>query len=177
MIHFIIGGARSGKSRFAQQTVTELAQSGDQDIYYIATATVTDTQMEKRIQRHQQDRPCHWKLVEAPYTLPQAIADIPDQDLILVDCLTLWLNNLLFKQPEQQFEDIFTQLTDVLSARKGTTILVANEVGLGIIPMGEISRQFVDQAGWLNQAIGAIAHKVTFVAAGLPLTLKASSSL
>ncbi|MBU2979620.1 bifunctional adenosylcobinamide kinase/adenosylcobinamide-phosphate guanylyltransferase [Alteromonas sp. C1M14] len=177
MIHFILGGARSGKSRYAQQWVSERCQQTQQDVTYIATATVTDAQMEKRIQRHQQDRPAHWKLIEAPYTLPQAVATHNNDDIILIDCLTLWLNNLLFKHPQQDFDAVFSQLTTALKSRTGTTVVVSNEVGLGIIPMGEVSRQFVDQAGWLNQAMAATADKVTFVAAGLPLTLKPQPSL
>lgn len=96
---------------------------------------------------------------------------LPKQ-ILLIDCLTLWLNNQLFEYPEQNFNTLFSELLSALQACKCDIFLVANEVGLGVIPMGEVSRTFVDQAGWLNQALAASVDKVTFIAAGLPMTLK-----
>jgi len=90
----------------------------------------------------------------------------------LVDCLTLWLNNQLYHFPEQDVEQLFENLATALSDCSADVVLIANEVGLGVIPVGEVSRQFVDAAGWLNQAVARVADKVTFVAAGLPMTLK-----
>jgi adenosylcobinamide kinase/adenosylcobinamide-phosphate guanylyltransferase len=99
---------------------------------------------------------------------------LPEQ-ILLIDCLTLWLNNQLFEYPEQNFKILFSDLLDSLQVCKCDVFLVSNEVGLGIIPMGEVSRKFVDQAGWLNQALAARVDKVTFIAAGLPMTLKDAS--
>jgi adenosylcobinamide kinase/adenosylcobinamide-phosphate guanylyltransferase len=173
MMHFIIGGARSGKSRFAQQQVhMQEATLANTPVHYVATATVLDKEMRARIQRHQHDRPQHWQLTEAPLQLSHALKTLPSHHIVLLDCLTLWLNNQLFHLPEQDFTGLFDELVLTLKARQGITIIVANEVGLGVIPMGEVSRQFVDLAGWLNQAVAAAADKVTFIAAGLPMTLK-----
>lgn len=174
MIHFILGGARSGKSAFAQQLATRLHHSTHSDVTYVATATALDKEMADRIQRHQEDRPTHWQLAEVPLALTQYLARVSQtsKPILLVDCLTLWLNNQLYQAPDQDFGALFDELITALQQSSADIILVANEVGLGVIPMGEISRAFVDQAGWLNQRIAHIADEVTFVAAGLPMPLK-----
>jgi adenosylcobinamide kinase/adenosylcobinamide-phosphate guanylyltransferase len=173
MITLVLGGARSGKSRFAQQ----LATDSQLPVLYIATATALDKEMQERIIRHQHDRPAEWQLRECPLDLSHVLAEeCPKQQTILVDCLTLWLNNQLFHQPTQDFAALFNTLIATLSNANtkvnANIIFVANEVGLGVIPLGEISRQFVDEAGRLNQQLAKIANKVFFIAAGLPLTLK-----
>ncbi|MEN0039538.1 MAG: bifunctional adenosylcobinamide kinase/adenosylcobinamide-phosphate guanylyltransferase [Cellvibrio sp.] len=169
MISLMLGGARSGKSRFAQQ----LAIDSKLPVVYLATATASDTEMAERIAHHQQNRPAEWRLRECPLELVQTIYEEGQQSqTILVDCLTLWLNNQLFNNPQQDFPALFQQLLDAVSASKAQIIFVANEVGLGIIPLGEITRQFVDEAGRLNQMLAQQADKVFFIAAGLPLTLK-----
>lgn len=169
MITLVLGGARSGKSRIAQ----ELAIASNLPVVYIATATALDAEMAARIQHHQHNRPSEWRLRECPLDLAAALQEETQQpQTILVDCLTLWLNNQLFENPEQDFSVLFNALVNSLSANKANVIFVANEVGLGIIPLGEISRKFVDEAGRLNQQLAQIADKVLFVAAGLPLTLK-----
>lgn len=180
MIHLVLGGARSGKSRFAQEQVKALEKQSQKNqspesrvpVTYVATATAFDEEMQARIQRHQEDRPSHWQTAEVPLALTEFIKQQTTPAILLVDCLTLWLNNQLYHYPEQNFEELFEQLADSLCNSPCDIILVANEVGLGVIPMGEISRKFVDQAGWLNQKIAAIADKVTLVSAGLPLPLK-----
>lgn len=172
MIHFITGGARSGKSRYAQTLTEQAAAQSVQHVHYIATATPLDEEMQLRIARHRQDRPSHWQTVEAPLLLAEALAAMPADDIVLTDCLTLWLNNQLYHYPGQDFTALFSALTDVLSTRTGPTFVVANEVGLGVIPADSVSRRFVDLAGWLNQTVAAAADNVTFVAAGLPLSLK-----
>ncbi|WP_340677471.1 bifunctional adenosylcobinamide kinase/adenosylcobinamide-phosphate guanylyltransferase [Paraglaciecola sp.] len=171
MIHLILGGARSGKSNFALQKALELSQSKQQNVTYVATATAIDPEMAARISRHQQERPRDWLLAEIPLDLTAFVSQ-HQGSILLIDCLTLWLNNQLYHYPEQDFAGLFTGLCNVLKNSQVDIILVANEVGLGVIPMGAISRQFVDQAGWLNQAIARCADKVTLVAAGLPLILK-----
>lgn len=169
MITLILGGARSGKSRYAEQ----LAQAAQKPVLYIATATALDDEMAARIAHHQQQRPADWHLLECPLKLTEALAaEAQKNQIILVDCLTLWLNNQLFNYPQQSFAELFNELIASTQNAQADIILVANEVGLGIIPLGEISRTFVDEAGRLNQRIAQIADQVFFVAAGLPLQLK-----
>jgi len=172
MITLVLGGARSGKSHFAQQ----LASANQSPVLYIATATALDNEMAERIAHHQKNRPSEWRLREVPLDLVSAITDEGNKDqTILVDCLTLWLNNQLFNFPEQNFDQLFEELMTASFNCKADVIFVANEVGLGIIPMGNISRKFVDEAGRLNQRIAQIANKVFFIAAGLPLVLKSET--
>ncbi|URM39310.1 bifunctional adenosylcobinamide kinase/adenosylcobinamide-phosphate guanylyltransferase [Acinetobacter sp. AS23] len=169
MLQLILGGARSGKSRLAEQTAinTQLA------VTYVATAQALDPEMQSRIEHHQNQRPAHWSLVEEPLYLANALQkiDSPNQ-IILVDCLTLWLTNLLLldDQSVQQLE--CEQLLKVLPTLESEIILVSNETGLGVVPLGKISRQFVDEAGRLHQALGQIADKVVFCVAGFPMILK-----
>lgn len=169
MLQLILGGARSGKSRLAEQTAinTQLA------VTYVATAQALDSEMQSRIEHHQNQRPAHWSLVEEPLYLANALQKIdrPNQ-IILVDCLTLWLTNLLLldDQSVQQLE--CEQLLKVLPTLESEIILVSNETGLGVVPLGEISRRFVDEAGRLHQALGQIADKVVFCVAGFPMILK-----
>jgi adenosylcobinamide kinase / adenosylcobinamide-phosphate guanylyltransferase len=169
MITLVLGGARSGKSNFAQQ----LAGANQSPVLYIATATVLDSEMAERIAHHQQNRPSEWCVRETPLDLISVIVEEGNkQQTILVDCLTLWLNNQLFNFPEQNFAQLFEQLVTASCNCRASIIFVANEVGLGIIPLGNISRKFVDEAGRLNQRIAQVANQVFFIAAGLSLVLK-----
>ena len=169
MITLVLGGARSGKSRYAEQ----LARNSQLPVLYIATATALDEEMSARIAHHQTQRPSEWALCECPLQLAETLArESQKPQCILVDCLTLWLNNQLFHYPQQDFSLLFKQLINSLQNSQAQIIFVANEVGLGIIPLGEISRQFVDEAGRLNQALAQRADTVFFIAAGLPLQLK-----
>lgn len=172
MIHFVIGGARSGKSAYAQQMVEQLSGHNTSPVIYIATAENIDDEMDKRIAHHKTNRPEGWCVKEVPLDLVSQLTSCSDSQVILVDCLTLWLNNQLHYYPEQDFDVLFEQLRNALTHCKGNVVLVANEVGLGVIPMGDISRRFVDLAGWLNQAVAQVSTQVTFMAAGLPLTMK-----
>lgn len=169
MLQLILGGARSGKSRLAEQTAiaTQLA------VTYVATAQALDSEMQSRIAHHQNQRPAHWSLVEEPLFLAKTLQKIdrPNQ-IILVDCLTLWLTNLLLLEDQNVQEFECEQLIDVLPQLQSEIILVSNETGLGVVPLGEISRQFVDEAGRLHQALGQIADKVMFCVAGFPMILK-----
>jgi len=171
-MHLIIGGARSGKSRFAQQQAVQAESVTANPVHYIATATPFDHEMRERIAQHQQDRPAHWHTWEAPLLLAEQLCDLPDNDIVLIDCLTLWLNNHLYEAPAQDFSALFNALIRSMQQRQGVTYVVANEVGLGVIPVGDVSRRFVDLAGWLNQKTAQYADKVTFMAAGLPMHLK-----
>lgn len=174
MIELVLGGARSGKSSYAQRRAIDISQSQSYSVQYVATATAIDAEMQARIARHQAMRPNDWQLVEVPLLLAEHIQAQSDHQsqVMLIDCLTLWLNNQLYADPEQNFADLFAALLQALNSSDQHIILVANEVGLGVIPLGQVSRQFVDQAGWLNQAIAKIADKVTFIAAGLPMHMK-----
>ena len=169
MLQLILGGARSGKSRLAEQTAMDRQLA----VTYVATAQALDPEMQSRITHHQNQRPSHWSLVEEPLYLANALQKInrPNQ-IILVDCLTLWLTNLLLLEDQnvQQFE--CEQLLKVLPTLQSEIILVSNETGLGVVPLGEISRRFVDEAGRLHQALGQIADKVVFCVAGFPMILK-----
>ena len=169
MLQLILGGARSGKSRLAEQTAIDRQLA----VTYVATAQALDFEMQSRITHHQNQRPAHWSLIEEPLFLAKTLQriDRPNQ-IILVDCLTLWLTNLLMLEDQnvQQFE--CKQLLKVLPTLQSEIILVSNETGLGVVPLGEISRRFVDEAGRLHQALGQIADKVVFCVAGFPMILK-----
>ena len=170
MIEFILGGARSGKSALAEQK----AVASGLAVTYIATANpadlADDKEMRARIAHHRAQRPAAWLLVEEPLYLATLLKTLAAPDrLLLVDCLTLWLSNLLHK------DEVIREtqaLLDVLPTLPGHIILVSNEVGLGIVPLGELTRRYMDEAGRLHQRIAALADTVTFVAAGLPLQLK-----
>lgn len=168
MVELILGGARSGKSSLAETLAFN--QAGD-DVLYIATATVIDDEMAKRIERHRLDRPQSWQVIESPLELAQAINDNTSAKTLLVDCLTLWLNNHLYEKPEQDFQTLFKELIEAAKQAEHI-IFVANEVGLGVIPMGELSRRFVDEAGRLNRQLAQAADRVVFVVAGIPQVIK-----
>ncbi len=169
MIDFILGGARSGKSNIAERW----AEDSGLAVTYIATAQSKDTEMAQRIQTHQQRRPNAWTTIEEPIELPQALAAHDKaNNIILVDCLTLWVSNLLCFGEGELFSDYKQALLRQLKQHQSPVILVSNETGLGVIPMGELSRRFVDESGWLHQEIASLADRVTWVVAGLPQTLK-----
>ncbi|MGE8643464.1 MULTISPECIES: bifunctional adenosylcobinamide kinase/adenosylcobinamide-phosphate guanylyltransferase [Acinetobacter] len=169
MLQLILGGARSGKSRLAEQ----IAKDSGLSVVYIATAQALDDEMQQRIEHHRQQRPEHWQVCEEPIYLADRLlqCDQPNQ-LILVDCLTLWLTNLLLSEDTTLLQQQTEKLLAVLAQLQAQVILVSNETGLGVVPMGEISRRFVDEAGRLHQALGQLAHKVTFCVAGFPMILK-----
>ena len=163
--HLILGGARSGKSTYAEQCALSLSENP----IYIATAQAGDEEMQTRIKKHQDDRSAHWQLIEEPLELAESIANIKQQSVILVDCLTLWLSNCLHEQCWQKQQKAFLEQ---INLSQHQLILVSNEVGLGVIPMGALSRQFVDQSGWLHQTLAQHCERVTQVIAGLPQKLK-----
>jgi adenosylcobinamide kinase/adenosylcobinamide-phosphate guanylyltransferase len=166
-VTLVLGGARSGKSSYAEQ----LAEGGPGACVYLATATAGDAEMAARIARHQQRRGARWRTVEAPLDLASALsASATAEAVVLVDCLTLWLSNILFE--ELDVENECEKLIETLPGLAGPVILVSNEVGLGIVPDNALARRFRDDAGRLNQAVAAAAQSVVFVAAGLPLVLK-----
>ena len=169
MIQLILGGARSGKSRFAEQA----AKDSNLNVTYIATAQAFDREMQARIDHHQAQRPQHWTVIEESLYLAECLmrVDEPNQ-LILVDCLTLWMSNLLMHENAELQSQECLKLLEVLASLQSELIVVSNETGLGVIPLGEISRKFVDESGRLHQQLGQIAEKVVFCIAGFPMMLK-----
>ncbi len=169
MKELILGGARSGKSGLAERRARE---SGLR-VIFVATGASGDAEMAERIRRHRTKRPADWGLVEEPLALAAALrAQAAPDRCLLVDCLTLWLSNLLHAEDAQCFARERQALLDVLPVLPGRVILVSNEVGLGVVPMGELTRRFCDEAGWLHQDLAKLCDRVTLVAAGLPLVLK-----
>jgi len=168
-ISFVLGGARSGKSRFAENK----AKLSAKKVIYFATATAGDAEMSERIAFHQVDRPDDWQTIEEPVELTKILRKIDaDDKCILVDCLTLWVTNLLCAENEQQQKNEIEKLLEFLPHAKADIIFVSNEVGHGIVPLGEINRRFVDESGRLHQQISILADEVEFIMAGLPLKLK-----
>ena len=166
-VTLVLGGARSGKSRYAEQLVEDSGCSG----IYCATAEAGDPEMAARIAAHQARRGPFWRTVEAPLALaPAVIAEAAPGRPVLVDCLTLWLSNLMMadRYPDRETGELCRTLRDAA----GPVVLVANEVGMGLVPETPLGRKFRDVAGWLNQEVAALADRVVFVAAGLPLVLK-----
>jgi adenosylcobinamide kinase/adenosylcobinamide-phosphate guanylyltransferase len=167
----ILGGARSGKSALAER----LAFASGRAVVYVATAQARDGEMAERIAHHRARRPAEWLCVEEPLALADALHRHARADrCVLVDCLTLWLSNLLGDAEPARFQRERAALLDTLPTLPGDILLVSNEVGQGIVPMGELSRRFVDEAGRLHQALAQTCERVFFVVAGLPLALKGS---
>ncbi|MDD2892929.1 MAG: bifunctional adenosylcobinamide kinase/adenosylcobinamide-phosphate guanylyltransferase [Halothiobacillaceae bacterium] len=165
----ILGGARSGKSRHAEN----LAHASGLKVCYIATAEIWDSEMAARIAQHQSDRPSHWRTLETPLELAQTMrAHADDDTCLLVDCLTLWLSNLMLSDDPDLLARERRALLDTLPTLQGRIIFVSNEVGLGIVPDNPLARRFRDEAGRLNQHLATLCDQVFFIAAGLPLTLK-----
>ena len=173
MQHLILGGARSGKSQYAEYC----AEATGKSVIYIATGSAGDEEMHARISKHQADRPQHWQTVEEPVLLADVLTQYTNtQHCLLVDCLTLWLSNTLFNAHGEYQENIFLQqkqaLMELLPQLTTDIIFVSNEVGAGVIPMDSMSRLFVDEAGRLHQQLAKLCSHVTLVTAGLPQALK-----
>jgi adenosylcobinamide kinase/adenosylcobinamide-phosphate guanylyltransferase len=159
----VLGGARSGKSRYAEALLANAHPR-----LYLATAAAGDEEMAERIRRHREQRGLAWTTREAPLELPDAIR--AETGALLVDCLTLWLSNLMAQ--DRDIDGATEQLCAAIRRPGGPVVLVSNEVGLGIVPDNALARAFRDHAGRLNQSIAGIAERVVFMAAGLPMTLK-----
>jgi adenosylcobinamide kinase / adenosylcobinamide-phosphate guanylyltransferase len=180
---FVLGGARSGKSAHAER----LACDSGLPVTYIATARVDaarDAEFAERVRHHRERRPAHWSLIEAPFDLAGALRDSSrDGRCVLIDCLTLWLTNLMFAHG-QPITDAIATLPDAarvalaafdeaLHRTHGRVIVVSNEIGMGVVPMGSLTRLYVDELGRLNQRVAAASTRAILMAAGLPMTLKA----
>ena len=164
----ILGGARSGKS---QRALALAAAAGCARRRFLATAEAFDVEMAERIARHRADRGVGWETIETPLNLAETISNNAGRDAIcLVDCLTLWLSNLMHEGRNVEAES--SRLCESLQNTDGQVILVSNEVGLGLVPETPLGRRFRDAQGRLNQDVAAVCDRVEFVAAGLPMTLK-----
>lgn len=176
MIHLVLGGARSGKSQFSESLVKSFEANQQRlKVIYIATATADDSEMASRIKHHQKNRSTSWRLIEEQFELAELIERLNQSDqIILIDCMTLWVSNWLCddhrspiswqKQSEEFIQTLIHSRTNI--------VIVSNEVGSGIVPMGNLSREFVDRAGWLNQKLAERASDVTLVVSGIPIALK-----
>ena len=165
----ILGGVRSGKSRLAER----LALESKLPVSYIATATALDEEMRRRIASHQERRPVTWQVIEEPIKLAQALTDSARPGhLIIVDCLTLWITNLLTDKDPTIFKSEQKAFLSVISALPGKVILVSNETNMGVTPLGELSRRYCDEAGFLHQELAKRCDHVTLTIAGIPLMLK-----
>jgi adenosylcobinamide kinase/adenosylcobinamide-phosphate guanylyltransferase len=166
LVTLVLGGARSGKSRYAEWLISTCPKPW----IYIATAEAKDGEMAARIAAHQARREAGWQTIEAPHELPEALGAAPAGSAVLVDCLTLWLSNLMLGA--LKVEAMTANLEQALAAREGSTVLVSNEVGLGIVPDNALARQFRDAQGMLNQRVAAQAARVIMMVAGVPVAVK-----
>ena len=166
---FVLGGARSGKSRYAEGLITARPPPW----VYIATAEARDEEMAARIAKHKERRAAGWQTIEAPHELAEALGATAPDAAVLVDCLTLWLSNVMLAKFD--IDSATRRLEDALRSRTSTTVLVSNEVGLGLVPDTALGRTFRDAQGRLNQRIAAIADQVIFMVAGQPLIVKGPS--
>jgi len=171
MLTLVLGGARSGKSRYAQSLC------GDKPVRYIATAQVAgDAEMSRRIERHRSERPTHWETVEAPFALVDAMRE-PGDALLLVDCITVWLANLSYRHrelcAEAREKRLLGEVSNFVEAAHGPDVIaVSNDVGGGIVPESPVAREFRDLQGLANQTIAAASDKVVLMIAGIPTIVK-----
>jgi adenosylcobinamide kinase/adenosylcobinamide-phosphate guanylyltransferase len=173
MKELILGGVRSGKSRLAEQR----ARESERPVLYIATALAAgDAELLQRIRRHRERRPADWLTVEEPLALGEALRthDAADR-FIVVECLTLWLTNILCMAPKR-LEHERSSLCAAIATLAADLVLVSNETGLGVVPLGPLSRRFVDASGELHQTLASLCERVTLTVAGLPLVLKHGES-
>ncbi|MBD8473129.1 bifunctional adenosylcobinamide kinase/adenosylcobinamide-phosphate guanylyltransferase [Pseudomonas sp. CFBP 8770] len=169
MLQLILGGARSGKSRLAER----LATDSQLHVVYIATSQPVDGELDQRVALHRERRPDHWGLVEEPLALADVLrAQARSDRCLLVDCLTLWLTNLLMLDEPERLRAEREALLETLPGLPGEILFVSNETGLGVVPLGELTRRYVDEAGLLHQALAERCERVVLTVAGLPMILK-----
>ena len=173
MIELIVGGARSGKSGHA----LKLAKASGRTLHFLATGTALDSGMADRIHRHQIERGPEWSLIEEPENLSSLVSGFSETDTIVVDCLTLWVTNWLCGKNPEGWTEEKTAFTVAIQNSPAHWILVSNETGMGVVPIGELSRDFVDETGWLHQEIAKIANSVTLMMFGIPQILKPVAKL
>lgn len=172
MLQLILGGARSGKSRLAEKLAIDSALA----VTYIATSQPLDGEMNQRIAHHRERRPAQWGLIEEPLELARVLQQAADVErCLLVDCLTLWLTNLLMLEDDERLVAERDALLQCVATLPGEIIFVSNETGMGVVPLGELTRRYVDEAGWLHQALAERCRRVVLTVAGLPLILKGTA--
>ena len=166
-VTLVLGGVRSGKSRFAQKLAAKASS-----VAFVATARAVDAEMQDKIRRHQQERPRHWRTVEEPLELARTLVECsPRFEILLVDCLTFFIANVLESEPKT-LETRIDGLVNALETVSASVVLVSNEVGSGVVPPYPAGRQFRDLLGEVNQKVAAVADNVVLMVAGLPLTLR-----
>lgn len=169
MRHLVLGGVRSGKSAYAQEVV----MSSSMPVCYIATSQVLDDGIAQRVQQHKQSRPKEWQVIEEPFKLGATLTALSGTGkAVIVECLTMWLTNLICLENDARLEEEKAALLNAITFFDGILVLVSSEVGLGIMPMNSMARRFGDEIGVLNQTLAKLTDRVTFVAAGLPMSLK-----
>ena len=173
MNHLVIGGVRSGKSAHGQMLAQNLADAEAREVVYLATAQALDKGMQERIEKHQNSRPEHWLLVEESFDLASVLLAPENQNkVILIECMTLWLTNLICLEDELAFDQHKSAFIGAIHATKAKLVCITSEVGAGIMPMNSMARRFGDEAGLLNQELARLSEQVELVCAGLPLKLK-----
>ncbi|GAA0827822.1 bifunctional adenosylcobinamide kinase/adenosylcobinamide-phosphate guanylyltransferase [Marinomonas arenicola] len=169
MKHLVLGGVRSGKSAFAEAQIAAL----DKPVHYVATSQVWDDEMASRVAKHQQRRPEQWQLIEEPIALADTLIRLNHPGhAVIIECVSLWISNLLCLEDEAVFEQETHAFLDAAKDFSGELVIVSSEVGLGIMPMNKLARRFGDEIGTMNQKLANLTERVTFVAAGLPMPLK-----
>ena len=179
MKSLILGGVKSGKSRYAENCVKGFLCKNllkDDSVCLIATAQALDESMAKRIEKHKQQRPENWLIIEEPLNLAKAVIEAEKTTkIILVDCLTLWLTNLLMLEEEDKLVNAIADFLDAVSKCEVELVIVSNETNMGIMPLGSLTRDYCDKAGSLHQALAEVCDQVTLVVAGLPHFLKSAT--
>ncbi len=185
MLELVLGGVKSGKSAYAEKLASLSAhewpplETSSQDVCYIATADYqydsNDSSMQNRIIRHRKRRPDHWQLIEEPLYLSRAL-EVTPSTVVLIDCMGLWLTNLLLQDQKNLLQQQIDLFLKALEASPKHVIIVSSETGLGVVPLGDLSRDFVDHCGELNQRIAAISNRVWFTIAGIPQLIKDEKS-
>jgi len=170
----ILGGIKSGKSKLAES----LAIESNKTVTVIATATANNTEMQTRIEHHKRSRPPQWQVIEEPIKLADVlIQSLEKNDYIIIDCLTLWVTNLLLNKDKTALEKETKALLDILLASSGSITMISNETSMGVIPMGELTRRFCDETGLLHQKLATQCDNVLLTVAGLPMALKGSHNV
>ena len=174
MKHLVLGGVKSGKSKFAEEVAESLLESSETPtVTLVVTAQALDQEMQSRIERHKSDRAENWLVIEEPHKLSCLLSEkLRKHKILVIDCLTLWLTNLLMLDDEAFLELELDRFLSAVEDFEGELILVSNETNMGVMPLGELSRRFCDLAGTLHKRLAIICDKVDLIVAGLPVTVK-----
>ncbi len=169
----VLGGAKSGKSSFALELGSSIAEEGALEKVFVATARTLDKEMEERVRLHREERGQGWRTIEEPINVAEALKGLEARSVAIVDCLTLWLSNLMeITTDDASIMETVGKLADTASESRASVIMVSNEVGGGIVPSNPLSRRFRDLAGRTNQSIAAIADEAYYIVAGMPIKMR-----